>query len=269
MAAVSTATPKRGRAKQGVKPVAKNAQFNWDAFHPGAYRKDHYLTVRDDDRQIIIAVRDFFAENPPVPGARALDVGPGANLYPSLAMLPFCASLDLVEYSEPNVRWLRRQQTFVRSFGRSWGPFWRLYGENAVYRGHTARHQPLREFRRKATVTKGSIFDLDPATWDIGTMFFVACSMSADAKEFYRAVHRFLRALKPDAPFAAAFMTGSTGYEIKGTKFPAVSVDEAMIRKAVGSLVKDATFVPIETQLRPGVGMMLVLGRAIGAATVR
>jgi hypothetical protein len=266
---VGTASRKKRRARQGTKPAAKNDQFNWDAFHPRAYRKHHYLTVRDDDRQIIVAVRDFFAANRPVPEARGLDVGPGANLYPSLAMLPFCTNLDLVEYSEANVRWLRSQRRLWRLFDRSWGPFWQLYGEHGGYREHTARHHPLREFRRKAQVTKGSIFDLQPATWDIGTMFFVACSMSADAKEFYRSVRSFLGALKPDAPFAAAFMTGSTGYEIAGTKFPAVSVDKAMIRKAMGSLAKDTEFVPIETQLRPGVGMMLVLGRANGPTTAR
>lgn len=40
-------------------------------------------------------------------------------------------------------------------------------------------------------------------------MFFVACSISADRAEAEHAIGRFLAALRPGSPFAAAFMLGS------------------------------------------------------------
>ena len=51
-------------------------------------------------------------------------------------------------------------------------------------------------------------------------MFFVAESITEDPAEFHAALARFVGALKPGAPFAAAFMAGSDGYPVAGTRFP-------------------------------------------------
>lgn len=256
---------------QETSTAERNGQFDWNAFRPRAYRAHNYRTLRDDDRQILCLTRDYFAANRPAPGSRGLDVGPGANLYPALAMLPFCAGVDLVEFSESNVRWLRAQQHRWRRFDRSWDPFWRLYGEDPVYRSYVAGRHPLVELRRKGRVSQGSIFDLPAGRWDVGTMFFVACSLSADRGEFEAAVRRFVGALKPDAPFAAAFMTGSNGYEVKGVRFPAVRVDAGIVEQTLQPLAVDTKIVPIHTDspLRHDTGMVLALGRSRGPADER
>jgi hypothetical protein len=99
-------------------------------------------------------------------------------------------------------------------------------------------------------------------------MFFVACSLSDDRCEFDLAVQRFLGCLRPGAPFAAAFMTGSDGYETDGVRFPAVSLGPADIEKTISPLVTGLDVRPIESEvpLRPGVGMVLTTGISTGPA---
>jgi hypothetical protein len=235
--------------------------MNWDEFDSRFYCAHNYQTLRADDRQIVAKVRDFFATVELRPGARGLDMGPGANLYPSLAMLPFCETIDLREMSAANVRWLT---SWSRVFDRRWRPFWDVYAQNPVYRQHT--RYPRLQFRRKAQVTKASVFDPDPngRKWQIGTMFFVACSLSTEEPEFYQAVECFLDALEPNAPFAIGFMTNSHGYQVADKWFPAVPVDEKEIRQSLKKVSKLVALERIETAdpLRPEVGMMLATGRA-------
>jgi hypothetical protein len=252
-----------------VQPTpTRNSEIDWETFQPRAYHANNYRSLRSDDLEIVGAVRDFFstAELPGRP-LRGLDVGPGANLYPAFAMLPLCEHVDLIEYSAANVRWLRGRQRWWRRFDRSWDPFWRLYSETPRYARLTVGRHPLAELRAKATISQGSIFDLPEQQWDIGTMFFVACSLSADRSEFEQAVRRFTRALKPDAPFAAGFMTGSDGYEINGVHFPAVPIDAAVIEETMQPLASDVKVIPIDSEhpLRPDVGMALAVGYSRGA----
>jgi hypothetical protein len=242
--------------------LLRNVEVDWGRFEPNSYWRRNYRDLRADDRQILQHTRDHFAAHRPGPGAAGLDVGPGPNLYPSLAMLPFCARLDLLEYAPANVRWLRRRAASPWwRLDRDWQPFWAVCTEHEAYAAHAGDH-PLRQFAGKAVIEQGSVFDLAEARWDLGTMFFVACSMSTEREEFFAAVRCFLRALRPGAPFAAAFMTGSDGFEIGGVRFPAVAVDLPMIERALAGLTADAKVVPIrDTEpLRSGVGMALALG---------
>jgi hypothetical protein len=253
--------------------TTRNDQIDWEAFEPSAYHAHNYRTMRADDLEIVSQTRDFFAANQPTAatagGVRGVDVGSGANLYPTLAMLPFCDGLDLVEHSGANVNWLVSRQAWWRRFDRSWEGFWRLYRESPAYAQRIGGRRPLAEFRRKAAVARGSIFDLPQGKWSIGTMFFVACSMSADRVEFDRAVRCFTGSLIPGAPFAAAFMTGSDGYEINGVSFPAVSIDAEIVQQTLQPLAADVKVIPIESldPLRPNVGMVLAVGHSLGPLT--
>src|SRR5882757_5941781 len=89
--------------------VSQNADIEWDDFDADAYYAHNYLSVRDDDRQIIRSVRDHFAceydEGRLRHGALGIDVGTGPNLYPALTMLPFCANVTLFERAQPNIDW--------------------------------------------------------------------------------------------------------------------------------------------------------------------
>jgi hypothetical protein len=193
---------------------------------------------------------------------RAVDVGTGANLYPAFASLPFAASLELVERSSQSVRWLLRQQS--DGFATNWDAFIDAYGNQVTYKRYFGDHDPRDEFRSKVSIREGSVFDLPVGEWDLGTMFFTACSLSAEHDEFGDAVRGFVRSLRPNAPFAAAFMTNSDGYHVQGRHFPAVPVELDDIHTAFDGIAGSVAVTAINSAdpVRHQVGMALALGYA-------
>jgi hypothetical protein len=200
----------------------------WDNFHAHAYWKANYAFLRGDDRRFLERLRDFFgAEAAKLPPGGTLlsgiDVGSGANLYPSLAMLPLCEQITLFEYGAKNCEWLTGE---VGGYSTYWDPYWRTLRAHPAYEpiGMTAR----RRLARTAKVERGSLFNLPKLgrSFDIGTMFFVAESITDKTEEFYAAIDAFVGSLVPGAPFAAAFMRNSNGYVVDDQAFPALRIDE-------------------------------------------
>jgi hypothetical protein len=237
-----------------------NEDFPWDSFDSAAYFEHNYSKLRGDDEQIIDIVADFFQENEPQRRLRprAIDVGAGANLYPALTMLPFAAELHLVEPAFTNRRWL---ETEILSPHPSWWQFWdRVRTDRRSYK---AIRNPFDLLGRRNKVVKGNIFTLPPATYDTGTMFFVAESITPRTSEFIRATRSFVNSLVPRAPFAAAFMRDSAGYRVGGRDFPACSVDERDVRMALDAVAVDVQIHPVDSwDLRDGYcGMIVAVGR--------
>jgi hypothetical protein len=240
-----------------------NAQVDWATLDADVYAGEHYERLRDDDRDIIARTSTFFEEalsGLRATWRRAVDVGTGANLYPAFASLPFARKVELIERSPQSVRWLRRQQD--HGFAKNWDAFIDAYGDRPGYRHYFKQHRSREAFRRKVVVREGSVFDLPVARWHMGTMFFTACSLSASRDEFGAAVHGFTRSLKRRAPFVAAFMTNSSGYEVQGRHFPAVPLAIDDIEAAFAGLVAEVTVTPIVSPVpvRDQVGMALALG---------
>jgi hypothetical protein len=254
---VSSAAPK-SRAASTLAPPG-NADFNWDNFDSVWYSAHNYEHLRDDDRQILEKVGDFFATMDAGKSRHGLDVGSGANLYPSLAMLPLCYRITLWERATSNVRWLREQ---VDSYAPSWDPFWQALKEDQPLYDKITR--PRRALESRADVHQGSIFALPKSTWDIGTMFFVAESITSLPEEFQRATQSFVRSLRPGAPFAAAFMKRSQGYIVGAQRFPAVAIDEGDVTDTLRYVSRDLRLHTIDsTNLRDGYeGMILATGLA-------
>lgn len=254
-----------------------NAEAPWGDFDSEDYFAHNYRSVREDDRLIVAMVRDFFAEAcANSANLRGIDVGTGPNLYPALAMLPFSATVDLYERSPQNVAWLTAgRDTEWAAVADSVQAFWDLYAQNPVYRDSAVHDDPRLVLAMRARVVKGSVFDLDPnpgERYDVGTMFFVAESLSADPREFDEAVRRFLGGLRPGAPFAAAFMEGSCGYDVGGFSFPATAVTADDVRSVLaghGARARlESVAIPSGGALRPGYdGMLVALGRTAGTVT--
>jgi NNMT/PNMT/TEMT family len=222
----------------------RNSDYPWDEFDPNEYLRQNYAEVREDDRRTLAVVRDFFvnafADNPVRTGRRGIDVGTGANLYPALAMLPFCDQLTLYEYSRPNVDWLIRQRDDCwPTWAGVWGKFWRMLCERRAYAELAGN--PKLELTKCADVTEGSVFALGDAgrKWDVGTMFFVAESITPRRDEFVAAVNQFLDVLRPRAPFAIAFMEQSTGYRVADNHFPATAIDRDDVHRCLGRRAVD------------------------------
>ncbi|HEV2633991.1 MAG TPA: SCO2525 family SAM-dependent methyltransferase [Actinocrinis sp.] len=251
-----------GRPDPDLRPAApaRNAEFRWDEFDPHHYWEHNYTTLRADDREILELVSAWFARTAGPHGLSGLDIGAGPNLYPSLAMLPYCTSLTLREYSAANVGWLRRTTVALPD---QWRPFWQVVSPQDRHGDFAAAAAALAE---RAEVEQGSVFDLPAAAWDLATMFFVAESISPDPAEFAAAVRGFVRAVRPGGPFACAFMERSVGYSVGRVPFPATSVGEAEVRRALEPLAEQVAVHRVETRpapLRPGyTGMLVATGLA-------
>ncbi|HZN75278.1 MAG TPA: SCO2525 family SAM-dependent methyltransferase [Micromonosporaceae bacterium] len=238
-----------------------NAGYPWDDFDPDWYARHNYATLGADDRRILQIVRDFFASTLTGRSVKqGIDVGSGANLYPALSMLPFCERITLWERSAANVKWLKEQ--IEADYSESWDRFWNVLVTRPRYR---AVENPREALREKAWVRNGDLFKLPPRQWDLGTMFFVAESISDRKNEFRDATQRFVGSLRVGAPFAAAFMENSSGYDVGSLRFPAVAVRTADVESCLSLLAHDVRTVPVARlkDRRDGYdGMILALGKA-------
>jgi len=204
--------------------MSANDDAPWELFSSVDYLAHNYMTVRDDDEQILALLKEYLLLHTPPEGSRVLDIGPGTNLYPSLAVLPWASSIDMVEWAPGNVSWL---QSEVAQLGSNWEEFWSRLSDIAPWAALDFRER----LRDVAAVRRGSIFDLDTSAWDIGLMFFVAESISDEPAEFEMALLRFAEAIRPGGILLSAFMENSEGYPVGDQHFPAVPVrDEHLLR---------------------------------------
>jgi hypothetical protein len=256
-----------GRGEASLRTaVLRNDDLPWQDFDSDTYWRHNYSALRSEDREILQMLGDFFCEHFSSGRRRrpghGVDIGCGTNLYPALAMVPWVDRLSLLDYSDHNVGWVRAQ--LEESDGAwGWEPFWEVLSGLPPY---AAVADPRRALARTCRngVSRHNIFNLPRRTWQLGTMFFVAESMTADPEEFAHATDCFLNALERGAPFAAAFMSGSAGYEVGDLGFPAVSLDcqgvHDLLRPRVRSLWTRHVGLA-DCPLRPGYdGMVLALG---------
>jgi hypothetical protein len=246
-----------------------NSQAPWADFSSEVYYDHNYKSLAVEDQEILQRVSLFFADAfaDRDRAEYAIDVGSGGNLYPALLMLPWTNHMLLTDYSPHNVKWLDRE------VGRKgspwlWEPFWQ---ELKDCKGYDEIDEPRGRLRKschgdseRAGIRWRSIFDLPEAQWGLGTMFFLAESITEDADEFQASIGKFVGALQPGAPFAAAFMAESTGYEVGGTRFPATPVSSEQVRQCFGNLgVNDLTVNLTQTppEVRDGYkGIVLATG---------
>jgi hypothetical protein len=241
-----------------------NADVPWAAFDPIAYVDNNYRGVQAEDAEILQIVGDHFGDHfreRRTGLVSGIDVGAGANLYPALAMLPWCDEITLYERSPANVRYLKSQ---VRSYDRNWDQFWNLLRKNDAY--GSLLMDPRDRFRDVVRVRSGDLFDLvrHEGRWSMGTMFFVAESMTTSHEEFSRGVECFLRALAPGAPFAAAFMEHSTGYHAGKHFFPACDVGELEVYESLEPFAGEFKTMRLKSSaaVREGYsGMIVAYGR--------
>ncbi|MEU4237650.1 SCO2525 family SAM-dependent methyltransferase [Actinoplanes sp. NPDC026619] len=236
-----------------------NADVEWDVFDSNAYFAHNYGTLRWDDAAIIKIIADFFAANLHQQFiGHAIDVGSGTNLYPALTMLPYASRVTLYERAWTNRDWLSHS---LEEPQPSWGQFWTAI---AGGRHHYDRiTKPLELLADRAEVAKGNVFDLRPNRYDLGTMFFVAESITTRDDEFRRATRLFVNSLTPNAPFAAAFMRNSSGYVVGDKRFPACMVSEDDVRDALEPVARRVEIKTVDSHdLREGYGgMMVATGR--------
>ena len=235
-----------------------NSDVDWSTFSSTAYLEHNYARLRADDALIVGRLAQFYSALPH--GLRVLEVGTGPNMYPVLAALPVAERIDVVEHAPTNVAWLRDE---VKQLSEVWRPFWQALQKASPLYAHV---DPARAVRDLVRVEQASIFDLAEEQWDVVSMHFVAESITSDSAEFDKAMQKFLCAVRHGGSFVAALMEGSRGYAVLDAEFPALAVDEAVVRAALPGAV-DVEVLRIgleadEEELRTGYsGMLVVTGR--------
>ncbi|NMO51522.1 methyltransferase [Actinoplanes sp. TBRC 11911] len=241
----------------------RNADAPWDSFDSDAYYSHNYGHLRADDKQIITLVADFFQRADRRYGrsqqlARAIDVGSGTNLYPALTMLPYASEITLFERAFSNREWLSHS---LKQPQVSWErEFWA-----AISRGRDAYERigkPIDTLAGLAQIVKGNVFNLAPGQYGLGTMFFVAESITSRTDEFQRATRSFVGSLVSGAPFAAAFMCNSAGYLVADQYFPACSVDQKDVEASLAPVARIEQIETVDSNdLRDGYcGMIVATG---------
>jgi hypothetical protein len=254
--------------------VLQNADAPWNRFSSDDYWKHNYHQLQPEDQEIIHRVSQFFghafADCSPV-RRRGIDVGAGTNLYPALLMLPWANQILLTDFSQSNVDWLRHH--VADDDGPwTWWPFWHELQEAEGYNQIGEPRKQLRETCASepgyAGIERHSVFGLPEARWDLGTMFFVAESITEDRAEFRAAVAGFVGALKPGAPFVTAFMAGSDGYPVADTLFPALPITPDDVRlyfTELGASELSVELLQTTHRVRDGYkGMIVATGFACG-----
>jgi NNMT/PNMT/TEMT family protein len=250
----------------------RNAEAPWHDFSSQEYWRHNYENMHLEDQEIIHRVSLFFtrAFADRDRAQRAIDVGSGSNLYPALLMLPWTDQILLSDYSEGNVNWLH-DRVMDDEAPWTWRPFWDELGKREVYDQISEPRKLLRIACARADgyagIERHSVFSLPQQRWQLGTMFFVAESITQDPAEFRSAVAGFVGALQPGAPFAAAFMAGSEGYPVAGTPFPALQittddVKDRFTELGVSELSVDLNQTP--DRVRPGYQGMIVATGIVG-----
>jgi hypothetical protein len=242
-------------------PRIRNDAVQWSDFDAGEYWKINYASVLPEDAEIIQCASKFLIEacGEPARLKRAVDVGTGTNLYPALLMLPWAEHIVFTEHASPNIDWLSDNLADAPGEWR-WQPFWDLVAGLPCYR---TIEDPRRMLAAGHEVRTLSIFNLPRRTWDLGSMFFVADGMTTDEAEFQDAVRAFLGSLLPGSPFLMAFMEGSTGYDVRGQRFPSVKITPRSLDALLAELPVMGTSV-LRTdssirRLRPGYDAMLLV----------
>jgi hypothetical protein len=149
----------------------------------------------------------------------------------------------------------------LRQPAESWQAFWlSARGSRPDYCRLT---DPLETLGRTASVVGGDLFGLQADQYDIGTMFFVAESITTRMPEFREAIRLFVHSLVKGSPFATTFVRMSSGYQVGGRQFPACWVTERDVQRCLSEVadVRDVRVIDSHS-LREGYnGMIVAYGR--------
>lgn len=225
------------REKEAAQSLG-NADYRWAEFDAEAYFQHYYGESHPDDDQVVrCAVAALKRALPPGNTLDFVDVGTGPNLIPLFCALPRAARLTAWEYAPSNIAWLEAE--LARDDMRpQWQHSWTVTRE-AYLPDHVLPENPLPVLRAKTALHQGSIFELPERSWDAGTMFFCAESITGRQEEFEAACAAYARSVKSGGTLAAAFLVGTSRYVISDRQFPILCLSAGAIESTFARYARD------------------------------
>lgn len=213
--------------------MLRNRDADWDAWPVADYLAENYRRLHRADEAVIDHHSAVYAAIPAGSLDRTVEVGAGPNLYP-LAMAAAASRLvHAVEPSAASVAYLRGQ--LRDGPDPTWDPFYAR-----CRRRNPALPPSLAQALSRVRVTRADAFALPEGRYALGSMNFVAESVTEDRAEFAAFCGAFARAVRPGGHLVASFMENMGRYSISGGReWPGVPVDSEKISEAFAPYTVD------------------------------
>jgi hypothetical protein len=213
----------------------RNRDVDWDQWPVDEYLAEIYREVLPVDDAVLLHHSAFYQGFEPGHFRRSLELGAGPNLYPLMLASAVSREIEAVEPSAANVAYLNAQ--IGDGPEESWQDFYAR-----CRRLQPALPATLAEALSRVRVRRGGAGDIEPETYDLASMHFVAESATEDLGEFRDICHAFVTAVRPGGHLVAAFMENMGRYQIgAGPHWPGYPVDSGIVR---------SVFAPMTTELR-------------------
>ncbi|MEU2762817.1 class I SAM-dependent methyltransferase [Streptomyces sp. NPDC007094] len=213
--------------------VTRNDDVDWDRWPVQDYLAENYRDLHPSDAAVIAHHSAVYRRIRKGGAARSVEFGAGPNLYPLLLASAASRRIDAVEASAAGVRYLLGQ--LARGPDASWEPF------HALCRELNPDVPPTPQKSLSAVrVVHADVRSLEPGTYDIASMNFVAEGVTEDFTEFADFCGRFARSARPGGLLVAAFMENMPTYRIgPASRWPGCPVDSSVVTEVFAPLTDD------------------------------
>ncbi|MEU3007227.1 class I SAM-dependent methyltransferase [Streptomyces sp. NPDC007020] len=213
--------------------VTRNDDVDWDRWPVQDYLAENYRDLHPSDAAVIAHHSAVYRRIRKGGAARSVEFGAGPNLYPLLLASAASRRIDAVEASAAGVRYLLGQ--LARGPDASWEPF------HALCRELNPDVPPTpQESLSAVRVVHADVRSLEPGTYDIASMNFVAEGVTEDFTEFADFCGRFARSARPGGLLVAAFMENMPTYRIgPASRWPGCPVDSSVVTEVFAPLTDD------------------------------
>jgi hypothetical protein len=244
--------------------ILRNADVDWHAWPVERYVAENYAELHPSDAAVIDHHSAFYRELPPDGLGVTLELGAGPNLYPLMLAAGCSRRIVAAEPSDASVAYLRRQ---LAAPDEHWRPFYAR-----CRAGNPTLPPSLEDALRKVEVRQVDGLAIEPGSFDLTSMSFVAEGTSDDEAEFRRFCAAFVATVRPGGLLVAAFMENLGRYRFgSGPEWPAYPVDGDVLRDVFDPLTESLTLQRIDDDpTLPDYGysgMLMMTARRPGAGS--
>ncbi|MEV6018997.1 class I SAM-dependent methyltransferase [Streptomyces sp. NPDC051997] len=242
-----------------------NDDVDWDSWPVEDYLAENYRELHPSDAAVIAHHSAFYRQFAPGTVARSAEIGAGPNLYPLILASAASRRIDAVEAGASNAAYLERQLSGPPD--RSWLPF------HALCRSlDPGVPETLEESLAPVRLVHGDLRSVEPGSYELVSMHFVAEGATEDFAEFEDFCRRFVACAEPGGHLVAAFMENMPTYRIGAdSRWPGCPVDTDVITEVFTPLTDRLTVdrIPSDPTLPDygDSGMILLTGTAAASPT--